>query len=68
MHTHWSIRHAGVRPHYVSIDCLEEEIGSCNLWGQRGNHNRGLADGILVFLDEDYRDLAATEREMSSEL
>lgn len=28
VHTHWSIRHTGVRPHYVSMDCLEEEIGS----------------------------------------
>lgn len=68
VHTHWSIRHAGVHPHYVSMDCLEEEIGIWDSWGQRGNHNRGLADGMLVFLDEDCHDLAATEREMRSEL
>lgn len=68
VHTHWSVRYAGVHPHYVSMDCLEEEIGSWDSWGQRGNHIRGLADGMLALLDEDYHDLAASEREMSSEL
>lgn len=48
------------------MDCLE--IGSWDLWGQKDNHKRGLADGMLVFLDEDYHGLATMEREMISEL